>query len=74
MAISPNHLPLNSTTGQEAFNNNLLTIQVAIINQIAQVIRGTMVLDEVLQTIAHQLRDTLQVNGCLILQADESQH
>ena len=73
MAISPNHLPLNSTTGQEAFNNNLLTIQVAIINQIAQVIRGTMVLDEVLQTIAHQLRDTLQVNGCLILQADESQ-
>lgn len=73
MAISPNHLPLNSTTGQEAFNNHLLTIQVAIINQIAQVIRGTRVLDEVLQTIAHQLHDTLQVNGCLIFQADESQ-
>ena len=54
-------------------DEHLLTIQVAITNQIAQAIRGTLVLDEVLQTIANQLYDTLQVTGCLVFQAHESQ-
>ena len=69
----PNYLPLNSTTGEGLLDERLLTIQVAIINQIAQAIRGTLVLDEVLQTIANQLHDTLQVSGCLVFKANESQ-
>ncbi len=73
MAISPNHLPLDSTTQQQTINYHLLTVQAAMIDQIAQVTCGTLVLDEVLHSIALQLHDTLQVSGCLILQASECQ-
>lgn len=40
----------------------------AMINRIVQSMRGTLVLDEVLQTTANQLQEVLQVNYCLICQ------
>jgi diguanylate cyclase (GGDEF)-like protein/PAS domain S-box-containing protein len=42
----------------------------ATINRIVQTMRGTLVLDEVLQTTADQLHEVLQVNRCLIFQPD----
>ena len=44
--------------------------QEAIINRIVQAMRGTLVLDEVLQTTADQLHLALNVSRCLILQPD----
>ena len=40
MATSPNHLPINSTTEQEAIDCHLLTVQAAMIHQIAQAALG----------------------------------
>ncbi len=40
----------------------------AMINRIVQSMRGTLVLEEVLQTTANQLQEVLQVNYCLICQ------
>ncbi len=42
----------------------------AIVNQIVQAMRGTLVLDEVLQTTADMLHSTLNANSCLIFQPD----
>ena len=42
----------------------------ATINRIVQTMRGTLVLDEVLQTTANQLHEVLQVSRCLICQPD----
>lgn len=67
-----NYLPLNSTTRQEV-HRHLLTIQAAMINQVAQAIRGKLILDDVLKSLAKQLRDTLQVSGCLIFQGEQDQ-
>ena len=72
MPTSPNYLPLNLTTKQEA-HHQLLTIQVAMISQIAQAIRGSLVLNDVLQALANQLGDILQVSGCLIFLAESDQ-
>lgn len=74
MATSPNHLPINSTIQQEAIDCHLLTVQAAMIYQIAQATLGKMVLDDVLQSIAQQLQHTLKVNGCLIIQSDDVQN
>lgn len=73
MAISPNHLPIDLTSGQWTIERHLLTVQAAMINQITQAINGVLVLDEVLNSIALQLVDILQVSGCLICEADEEQ-
>ncbi len=73
MTMSSNHLPIISAVEHGPVDHHLLTVQVAIINQIAQVIQGTVVLDEVLHSIATQLRDTLQVSGCLMFQPDNCQ-
>jgi len=42
----------------------------ATINSIVQAMRGTLVLDEVLQTTADYLHEVLQVSRCLILQPE----
>jgi signal transduction histidine kinase/DNA-binding response OmpR family regulator len=44
--------------------------QEAIINRITQAMRGTLVLDEVLQTTADMLHEILNVTRCLIFQPD----
>lgn len=46
--------------------------QEAIINRIVQAMRGTLVLDEVLQTTVEQLHLALKVSRCLIFQPDAS--
>lgn len=48
--------------------------QEAIINRIVQAMRGTLVLDEVLQTTADQLHLALKVSRCLIFQPDAQGH
>ncbi len=73
MAISSNHLPIDLTSEQWTVERHLLTVQAAMINQITQAINGVLVLDEVLNAIALQLVDTLQVSGCLICEVDEEQ-
>ena len=73
MTISPEHLLIDSTTHHGMLDGHLLTVQAAMINQIAHVTRTTLVLDELLHSIALQLHDTLQVSGCLIFQADDAQ-
>src|SRR5919199_299328 len=73
MAISSEHLPMDSTSEQWTLERHLLTVQAAIINQIAQVTHGKWILDEVLHLIALQLRDALQVTDCLIFQTETSQ-
>ncbi len=70
MAISPDHLPFDSTTEQGVIDCHLLTIQRAMINQIVQATLGKLPLDDVLHSIALQLQDTLQVSGCLVFQVD----
>ena len=42
----------------------------AIVNRIVQVMRETLMLDEVLQTTVDQLQEVLQVSRCLIVQPD----
>ena len=42
----------------------------AIVNRIVQAMRETLVLDEVLQTTADQLHESLEISGCAILQPD----
>ncbi|MBE9126440.1 MULTISPECIES: ATP-binding protein [unclassified Coleofasciculus] len=71
--MSPQHLPISKRTGQERIDYHLLTAQGATINQIAQVTRGVLVLKDVLQASANQLREVLQVSGCLIFSASDSQ-
>lgn len=44
-----------------------------MINQIVQAMRGTLVLEEVLQTTVDLLHETLQVSSCLIFQPDAQQ-
>jgi signal transduction histidine kinase/DNA-binding response OmpR family regulator len=44
--------------------------QEAIVNRITGAMRGTLVLDEVLQTTADMLHETLKVSRCLIFQSD----
>lgn len=72
MLISSNHLPIHSTPKLD-YHHQLLTIQTAIINQLAQVIRGKLVLNNVLPSLSDQLRDTLQMSGALIFRADQLQ-
>lgn len=69
MLISSN-LTMHSTPKLDA-NHQLLTIQTAIINQLAQVIRGKLVLDNLLPGLSEQLRDTLLLSGVLIFRADQ---
>lgn len=45
----------------------------ATINRIVQTMRGTLVLDEVLQRTANQLHESLQVTHCLICQPDPNE-
>lgn len=71
MAIFPNHLPIDLTSEQWTIEHHLLTAQAAMINQITQAVNGMLVLDEVLNSIALQLVDALQVSGCLIFQPDK---
>jgi PAS domain S-box-containing protein len=70
MLISSNHLPINSSPKLDV-NHHLLTIQTAIINQLAQVIRGKLVINDVLPSLCHQLSETLHMSGCLIFRADQ---
>ncbi len=42
----------------------------ATINRIVQTLRGTLVLEEILQTTANQLQEVLQVSHCLICQLE----
>lgn len=51
--------------------NNLLTLQVAIMQQIAQVSQGNGVTQDGLQTTADQLRQVLQVDSCLIFMVSD---
>ncbi len=44
----------------------------AIINRLAQAMRETLILDEVLQTTADLLQSTLQVSGCTILRPNQA--
>ncbi len=67
IAMSSQHL-LNNTAQQWSSDCHLLTVQAAMINQIVQVMDEGRVLNDILQTSAHQLREVLQVNGCLIFQ------
>ncbi len=69
MLISSDYLPFNSIQKLDV-NHQLLTIQTAIIKQLAQVIRGKLVLDDVLPSLCNQLCDTLQMTGCLMFRAD----
>lgn len=46
----------------------------AIINRIMQAMRGTLLLDEVLQTTANMLYEALEVSRCVILQSDTNQN
>ncbi|HEY9636489.1 MAG TPA: PAS domain S-box protein [Coleofasciculaceae cyanobacterium] len=73
MGISPNHLPIDSTNEPRTIESDLLTTQAAMINQITQAISGALVFDQVLNAIAQQLVDALQISGCLIFQAEEEQ-
>jgi PAS domain S-box-containing protein len=70
MATSSNPLPIHSTLEQGAIASDLVTVQAAMINQIAQAALGKLVLDDVLHSITQQLQDTLSVSGCLIVQFD----
>jgi hypothetical protein len=69
MATSSNPLPIHSTLKQGAIESDILSFQAAMMNQIAQATLGKLVLDDVLQSIAQQLQDTLSVSGCLIIQS-----
>jgi PAS domain S-box-containing protein len=69
MLISSNHLPINSSPKLD--HHHLLTIQTAIINQLAQVIRGKLLLNNVLPGLSNQLRDTLQMSGSLIFRIEQ---
>ncbi|AOX02859.1 diguanylate cyclase [Moorena producens PAL-8-15-08-1] len=62
----PEHAPMESSTGHQRVDYYLLKVQAEMINQIAQVTRRTLVLNELLPTIANQLRQILQVSGCLM--------
>jgi signal transduction histidine kinase len=73
MAIPPDYLPIDTTAEPCASARCLLTIQAAIIDQIAQVTRGTGVIDQVLHSVTSQLQQALQVSSCLIFQVDERQ-
>jgi PAS domain S-box-containing protein len=73
MAIPPDHLPIDPLTESGANARCLLTLQYAIANQITQVTWGIKVLDEVLHSIAWQLKDALQASSCLICSANERQ-
>ncbi|NEO10113.1 MULTISPECIES: PAS domain S-box protein [unclassified Moorena] len=57
---------MESSTGHQRVDYHLLKVQAEMINQIAQVTRGTLVLNELLPTIANQLDQILQVSGCLM--------
>ncbi|MEO8890312.1 MAG: PAS domain S-box protein, partial [Coleofasciculaceae cyanobacterium] len=70
MLISSNPLTTHSTPKLDA-NHQLLTIQTAIINQLAQVIRGKLVFNNLLPSLSEQLRDTLLLSGALIFRADQ---
>jgi PAS domain S-box-containing protein len=70
MLISSNPLTIHSTPKLDA-NHQLLTIQTAIINQLAQVMRGKLVFNKLLPSLSEQLRDTLLVSGALIFRADQ---
>lgn len=71
MLISSNHLPINPSPKLD--HHQLLPIQTAIINQLAQVIRGKLLLNHVLPSLSNQLRDTLQMSGALIFRTDQLQ-
>jgi len=73
MPLSPDALPLKSTTDKWTSDPYFLAIQAKISNQVAQVTSGMMVLEDVLKFIAVELHNTLQVGGCLIVQADRCQ-
>ena len=73
MPLSPDHLPLKSTSDEWTSNGHFLAVQAKIINQVALVTNGTLVLEDVLHAIALALHNTLQVSGCLIFQADRYQ-
>lgn len=73
MAIPPKPLPIDTIPEQWRVEYHLLTAQSAIINRITQAISGTLVVDEVLHSIALQLLDTLEVNGCLIFPTHDAQ-
>ncbi|MEZ2250531.1 PAS domain S-box protein [Microcoleus sp.] len=47
--------------------------QAALINQIVQVMRDTMVVDKILQTTVDQLHESLNVSRCLILEENSSE-
>ncbi|MBD2313598.1 PAS domain S-box protein [Desertifilum sp. FACHB-1129] len=47
--------------------------QAELINQIVQAIRGTLVLDEILQTTVNQLHEVLNVSRCLIFRPDATE-
>lgn len=70
MLISSNPLTIHSTPKLDA-NHQLLTIQTAIIKQLAQVIRGKLVLNNLLPSLSEQLRDTLLLSGALIFRDDQ---
>lgn len=70
MLILSSPISIHSTPKLDA-NHHLLTIQTAIINQLAQVIRGKLVLSEVLPSLSAQLRDTLDLSGAMIFRADQ---
>lgn len=65
MAISSKHLSINANE-LGTMENHLLTLQVAIMQQIAQVTQGQCVPQDGLQTTADQLRHGLQVDSCLM--------
>ncbi|MEQ8538345.1 MAG: ATP-binding protein [Coleofasciculus sp. D1-CHI-01] len=70
MAISSKHLSINAH-GSGTMENHLLTLQVAIMQQIAQVTQGNGVPKDGLQTTVDQLRYGLQVDSCLIFMVSD---
>ncbi|HEY9668744.1 MAG TPA: ATP-binding protein [Coleofasciculaceae cyanobacterium] len=70
MTESLDELPIDSSTEPGTMDFHLLSVQVAMINQITQATQGKLVLDDVLHLIALQLPKTLQVSGCLIVQSN----
>ncbi|MEQ8975622.1 MAG: histidine kinase dimerization/phosphoacceptor domain -containing protein [Coleofasciculus sp. C1-SOL-03] len=75
---SNSHLEVNSShpthitaLGQELIELRRQVSRQTLLNQIVQAMRGTLVLEDILQTTVDQLHETLNVSRCLIFRPDD---
>jgi PAS domain S-box-containing protein len=73
MAISPNYLPSDSIIEQGVMDCHLLSIQAAIMQQIAEAAKKTLGLDQVMPSVVAELQKALSVSGCLIVQPHKAE-